>query len=98
MNWDQLQTILWLRWRLMRNQSSRSGGLGAVIAVVAVFVTGVLAVGSFIGGLLGGWFAKDQKPQVIMLIWLVVTLLFCLFGWPACWPNSSAPRRLICRN
>ncbi len=29
MNREQLQTILWLRWRLTRNQWGRSGGLGA---------------------------------------------------------------------
>ena len=36
MNWEQLKTILWLRWRLTRNQWARSGGvLGAIIAVLA---------------------------------------------------------------
>ena len=34
MNREQLKTILWLRWRLMCNQSRRGGGLGAVIAVI----------------------------------------------------------------
>jgi len=82
MNWDQLQTILWLRWRLMRNQWSRSGGLGAAISIVAVFVASVMAAGCFVGGLIGGWSQKDATPQVIMVVWLVVTLLF-LFVWMA---------------
>lgn len=33
LNREQLKTILWLRWRLTRNQWQRTGGLGAVLAV-----------------------------------------------------------------
>ena len=53
MNWEQLKTVLCLRWRLTRNQWARSGGLGAVIAVIAglgAFVMGGLC---FVGALLG---------------------------------------------
>jgi hypothetical protein len=32
LNRDQLKTILWLRWRLTRNQWQRAGGFGAVLA------------------------------------------------------------------
>src|ERR1035437_9976002 len=81
MNWEQLKTILWLRWRLMRNQWARSGGLGAVIAVLAglgAFVMGGLC---FVGALLGAAFGLSQSPPlVIMGIWFGVTVLF-LFFW-----------------
>jgi ABC-2 type transport system permease protein len=81
MNWDQLKTILWLRWRLMSNQWRRTGGLGAVIAVfVGVSALGLAAV-SFIGGLLGAVFGLAKEPPlVIMLVWLLATLVF-LFFW-----------------
>ena len=82
MNWDQFKTILWLRWRLMRNQARRGGGvLGAIFAVViGVSALGVGAA-CFVGGLLGGLFGLANKPPlIIMLVWLAVTLFF-LFFW-----------------
>ncbi|MBI3849950.1 MAG: hypothetical protein HY298_06620 [Verrucomicrobia bacterium] len=81
MNWEQLKTILWLRWRLTRNQWSRSGGLGAVLAVlvgVGAFVLGAL---SFTGGLLGAIYGLRQaSPFEVMIVWLIVTSAF-LFFW-----------------
>lgn len=81
MNWDQLKTILWLRWRLTRNQSARSGGLGAIVAVLILVGAGMLAVGSFAGTLLGGILGLGEvKPMVIWGIWLGLALGF-LFLW-----------------
>jgi ABC-2 type transport system permease protein len=81
MNWEQLKTILWLRWRLMRNQWGRNGGLGAVIhAIIGVFAI-VGAVGSLMGGLLGAaFYLGDASPMVIMVIWAGITVVF-LFFW-----------------
>ena len=80
MNWEQLRTILWLRWRLTRNQWSRAGGLGAVIAVlvgVGAFVLGGL---SFIGALLGGMFGLAEATSLnVLLVWLAMTGAFLLF-------------------
>jgi ABC-2 type transport system permease protein len=81
MNWEQLKTILWLRWRLTRNQWVRSGGLGAIIAVMAGL--GAILMGGlcFVGSLLGAAFGLAQaSPSVIMLIWFGVTTGF-LFFW-----------------
>jgi hypothetical protein len=81
MNWEQLKTILWLRGRLMRNQWSRTGGLGVVIAVLVGFAAVVLAMGCFAGALLGAAFGLGQaKPGVVMVVWLGATLFF-LFFW-----------------
>lgn len=81
MNREQLKTILWLRWRLMRNQWSRSGGLGAVLAVIVGFGAFVMAAGCFTAALLGAAFGlSDAKPTVIMGIWFGVTAVF-LFFW-----------------
>jgi len=80
MNWEQLKTVLWLRWRLTRNQWARSGGLGAIIAVLVglgAFVMGGLC---FVGALLGAAFGLSQaSPPVIMGIWFGVTVGFLLF-------------------
>jgi hypothetical protein len=82
MNWNQLQTILWLRWRLICNQWRRGG---AALGAVVTFLVGALAVWlaalSFAGGVALGVFGlATQPPRVIMLVWLVITLVF-LFVW-----------------
>lgn len=81
MNWEQLKTILWLRWRLTCNQWRKSGGLGAVLAAIvsgaAVMLGGVM----FVAGLLIGALALGEvKPDVVMIVWLGVTAVF-LFFW-----------------
>ena len=81
MNWEQLKTIFWLRWRLTRNQWARSGGLGAVLAAVIAVAAVMLGGASFVGGLLGGAMGLGEaKPQVLMGIWFAVTVGF-LFFW-----------------
>ena len=81
MNWPQLKTILWLRWRLMANQWRRGGGLGAVIAALVGAGAIVLAAAAFVGALLGAAFGlASVSPQVVMVIWFGVTGFF-LFIW-----------------
>jgi hypothetical protein len=80
-NWEQLKTILWLRWRLTRNQWQRSGGFGAVIAIIVAVGAVVLGGMSFIGALLGAAFGLGEaKPEVVLGIWFGVTVVF-LFFW-----------------
>jgi ABC-2 type transport system permease protein len=79
-NWDQLKTILWLRWRLMRNQWARSKGFGAVFAAIVAVAVCVMGGASFFGGLVGGIFGLGQvKPVVVWAVWLGLTLAFLLF-------------------
>jgi len=79
-NWDQLKTILWLRWRLTRNQMSRSKGTAAVAAIVAGGVC-LLGGAGFVAGLLGGMNGLAQaKPVVVWGAWFGVTVAF-LFFW-----------------
>jgi hypothetical protein len=82
MNWEQLKTVLWLRWRLTRNQWARSGGLlGAVIAVLAGLGAVLLGGLCFAGALLGAAFGLGEaSPKIIMAIWFGVTVGF-LFFW-----------------
>ena len=81
MNWNQLKTILWLRWRLMCNQWRRGGGLGAVFAAIVVAGALMLAAACFAGGLIGGIFGlREASPTVVMMAWFGVTAFF-LFIW-----------------
>ena len=80
MNWPQLKTILWLRWRLTRNQWAKSGGLGAVIAVVVAFLMAGLGLLGFFAGLFGaGLGLAKASPLAIMAIWLGLTVAFIFF-------------------
>lgn len=81
MNRDQLLAILWLRWRLTRNQFAKGSGLNAVISIIlAVLLVGgglVTGIGGFLVGLLalksgGGWAliaAWDMVLFLFLLIW-----------------------------
>lgn len=81
MNREQLKTILWLRWRLTRNQWGRSGGIGAAVAAVVTIATCVIGGASFVGALLGGIFGLGEaKPLVVLGIWFGLTVGF-LFIW-----------------
>jgi hypothetical protein len=80
MNREQLITILWLRWRLTRNQWQRSGGFGAVLAIIVAVGAFVLGGLSFVGALCGAALGLgDAQPQVVMGIWFGVTAAFLLF-------------------
>ena len=81
MNWDQLKTILWLRWRLMCNQWRRGGGLGAVFAAIVIMGAFILSAVAFAGGLFGGILGlREASPTVVMWVWFGVTVVF-LFFW-----------------
>lgn len=81
MNWDQLQTIFWLRWRLTCNMWTRSKGIGAVIAAVVAVSACLLGAASFFGALAGGIFGLGQAdPFVLWAIWCGLTVGF-LFLW-----------------
>jgi hypothetical protein len=79
-NREQLKTILWLRWRLTRNQWQRAGAFGAVLAVIVSVSAVMLGAMTFVGGLLGAALGLgNAQPMVVMGIWLGVTAAFLLF-------------------
>jgi hypothetical protein len=81
MNREQLKTILWLRWRLMRNQWARSKGVGAAIAAVIAFGVGMMGATSFAVALVGGIYGLgDAKPSLVWGVWFGLTAAF-LFFW-----------------
>lgn len=80
MNREQIKTIVWLRWRLTRNQWMRSGGLGAVIAVLIGGAGLVLGLLSFAGGLVGAIYGlRTAPPLTVMFVWFGVTFAFLIF-------------------
>ena len=68
MNRDQLKTILWLRWRLTRNQWRKGGNVGAAIAGVVLVAGLILAAASFVGAII-----------VVMGVWLSLSAAFMFF-------------------
>ncbi|MHC4518709.1 MAG: hypothetical protein ACYTAS_08995, partial [Planctomycetota bacterium] len=81
MNGAHLRTILWLRWRLTRNQWSRRGSLNAVLTmviVVAGFVVGF--VGAIVGTLVGAFALATTSPRDMLAVWDLIILAF-LFFW-----------------
>ena len=81
MNWSQLRTVFWLRWRLIRNQWSRSGGVGPALAAIAAVAGIMLGLAAGIGGVLGGVMGLAQaSPRITLLVWDILACIF-LFLW-----------------
>jgi len=79
MNWQHIQTFLWLRSRLRSNQRRRAGAISAVIQNVLVALLIAAAVAMFIAGVAVGFAALPQASAfTLMLVWdgLIVGLLF----------------------
>src|SRR5947207_11255465 len=80
MNWEQLGAILWVRWRLTRNQFTRGGQLNAVLSVFIVAMLAIVGGALGIAGiLLGSLVVADATPQVLLLIWDGIIFGFLLF-------------------
>ncbi len=84
MDTDHLRTILWLRWRLSRNQWARAGGLGAALALIVVALGLAAGAGGALAGLLAGGLALPKvAPTMLLIIWdtvIVVFLFFCMMS------------------
>ncbi len=81
MNWGQLSTVIWLRWRLTRNQMARGGKLNFVISIIGLVFGVAVIIGASVGGVLAGTMLLPQaSPMVMMLVWDGIVLTF-LFAW-----------------
>ncbi|MCL5097143.1 MAG: hypothetical protein M1608_06385 [Candidatus Omnitrophica bacterium] len=81
MNWSQVRTVLWLRWRLTWNQFTRGSPLNAAIMVFVVALGLGLVVAGGIGGLVGGGLGLAKaSPLVLLAVWDVIIVVF-LFVW-----------------
>jgi hypothetical protein len=80
MNWEQLRAIVWLRWRLSRNQFVRGGQINAILAIVVLVLLVSSAVGLAVGGVMLGVFLGAKAPApALMLVWDGVMFVFLLF-------------------
>jgi ABC-2 type transport system permease protein len=80
MNWAQLRGMLWLRWRLTRNQWRRSGQLNAVITLIAVILAlGLAAIGGLTGIAGGALGLSEASPRGNVLVRDGLVLLFLSF-------------------
>jgi hypothetical protein len=81
MSWGQLCTILWLRWRLTRNQWSRQGTVIATLSVIVTAILVAVGVAGGIGGLLVAVFASEigASPTAMLGVWDALVGAFLLF-------------------
>lgn len=80
MNWTQLRGMLWLRWRLTRNQWRRHGQLNAAITLILLICALVLAaIGGVVGIAVGRLALSGASPGVSMLVWDGLVVLFLAF-------------------
>ncbi len=80
MTWSQLCTVLWLRWRLTRNQWSRHGTVTAMISVIVTTLLVALGAAGLVGGFLAGAFASvGRSPQFMLGLWDALIGAFLLF-------------------
>jgi ABC-2 type transport system permease protein len=80
MNWSQLKTVLWLRWRLMRHQFSRQGKMNAILTVALAVLGLTASVGGFLGGVIvGAWPLRRASPLILMILWDFIIGMFLLF-------------------
>ncbi|MDB6065366.1 MAG: hypothetical protein JWR26_1574 [Pedosphaera sp.] len=80
MNWSQLRTIIWLRWRLSRNQFARAGALNVVLGFIGIIACVIISIGAGIGGLLGGALGLSQaSPLTSLFVWDLIIGVFLLF-------------------
>ncbi len=81
MDWNQLRTILWLRWRLTRNQWSRGSPVNAIIAMMVAGLVVIAGVsGGFLGLLAGGVFLRSRPAPDLLALWDMLFGVF-LFFW-----------------
>ncbi len=81
MNWQQLQALLWLRWRLMANQWRRAGKLNAALMMIATVGLVALAIPLFFVCLATGLYVIPKaEPVYLLYAWDGVIVAF-LFFW-----------------
>ncbi|MBL4770261.1 MAG: hypothetical protein JKY61_03770 [Planctomycetes bacterium] len=81
MNGKHLKAILWLRWRILRNRTQRSGKASRVFMGFLLIAAVCLSVALFAGSIaLGIHRLPVSTPFEIFVAWLALCLAF-LFSW-----------------
>lgn len=80
MDWGQWRTILWLRWRLTRNQWKRFGPFNEAAGILLGLFLAVGVAGSCAAGLALGLFVlPGASGPTLMLVWDGIAGVFLLF-------------------
>ncbi len=81
MDWNQLRTIFWLRWRLTRNQWSRGNPINAILSIIIACATVVTGMGGAVFGLVAGLLLLRRAPAPdLLIVWDLLFVAF-LFFW-----------------
>jgi len=79
-NWQQLKTLIWLRWMLRSNQKRRAGWGATLVQNFIVVLAGLGAVSAFSIALVVALFPlRNVSPDVLMYVWDGVVLGFLAF-------------------
>lgn len=77
---EHILAILWLRWRLTKNQFARAGKINAVISVFMLVALVMAMGGALVGGFLAGVVILSQtRPMGLLLFWDAVLFAFLIF-------------------
>ncbi|HRJ72968.1 MAG TPA: hypothetical protein PLS03_12145 [Terrimicrobiaceae bacterium] len=80
MNWGQWRTILWLRWRLTRNQWRRFGPFNEAAGILLGLILAAGVAGSCVAGVVLGLFVlPGVSAPMLMLVWDGIAGMFLLF-------------------
>jgi hypothetical protein len=80
-NWQHLQAIVWMRWRLLVNQWRRSGSVEAILMTIVAIGALVIAIPLLIGSvMLGIYLIPRAAPVQLMYAWDALIVVF-LFFW-----------------
>lgn len=75
--WAHFKTLLWLRWRILRNQMAKTGQINLIITMILIWSCLSLAGFSFFIALgLGIALLPNATPFYALLIWDVLALAF----------------------
>lgn len=81
MNWQHFKTFVWLRWRLLYNQSRRAGTLNLVLMMIVVIGAIATAVPLLIGSFaLGTYLIHRSQPVDLLYAWDILIAAY-LFFW-----------------
>ncbi len=81
MRFELLKTILWLRWRLTRNQARKAGRVMQIFFVVLTGLAGLAVFGAGVGGFLLGWGPLTTIPLNALMLVIDAIVLGFLFFW-----------------
>ena len=80
MIWQQLKTIVWIRWRVTVNKMRKAGALGGLIASLMLAILLISMVVNFFSAIgLGIAFLSQASATTVFFIWGAIVFLMLIF-------------------